>query len=146
MKEKTRHKENSDAHAKLNDLIIKLKTQPISEIQLGELVKPGGYADTIVKVLNTTQVQVRKVYAEMKYIFERVEERGELDTDAEVRFYMLYPIIEYQKSRRVIDDNFAKLMQALLNNLEKFKTRENFAQAERFLTALVAYMKGGTSQ
>lgn len=126
---------------KLNELIQRLKKEPIANIHVRELVKPGGYAHSIVDKLGVKRSQLRKVFSEMKEIFERVKEKGTIDEEIEVKFYMLYPIIEYQRNRGIIKEPFARLMEALLDNLERYKTPENFEQAERFLTALVAYMK-----
>ncbi|WP_461829334.1 type III-A CRISPR-associated protein Csm2 [Aquifex sp.] len=126
---------------KLRELIQRLKEEPIANIHVRELVKPGGYAYSIVGKLGVKRSQLRRIFAEMKEIFERVKDKGTIDEEIEVKFYMLYPIIEYQKNRGVVKEPFARLMEALLDNLERYKTLENFEQAERFLTALVAYMK-----
>ena len=126
---------------KLNELISKLRKSAIADIPTSELVKPNGYAWHIARELGITMVQLRKVYSELKYIFERVSESSKLDERTKTQLYMLYPILEYQKNRRVVSGRFVKLMNALLENLEKNETPENFKQADRFLTALVAYMK-----
>lgn len=130
-----------DNNNAIDKFIEKLRREPIANIPLKDLVKPKGYAEKIVQNLRVTRVQLRKIYSEMKYIFERVRKKGRLDEETEVKFYMLYPVLEYQKNRRVIDEKFVRLMDALLENLERNPTKENFEQAERFLIALVAYMK-----
>ena len=132
---------NNAEENKLEELIQRLKNEPMDKIHVRELVKPGGYAHRIVDKLGVKRSQLRRIFAEMKEIFERVKEKGKVDEEIEVKFYMLYPIIEYQKNRGIIKEPFAKLMEALLDNLEKYKTPSNFEQAERFLTALVAYMR-----
>ncbi len=126
---------------KLGEFIGRLKKGAIANIPTSELVKPNGYAWHIARELGITMVQLRKVYSELKYIFERVSESGELDESMKTQLYMLYPILEYQKNRKVISGHFVKLMNALLENLEKNESPDNFKQADRFLTALVAYMK-----
>ncbi len=119
----------------------KIDSEPICKIPVNQLVKPDGHAALIAKRLNITRVQLRKIYAELKYIFDRIKQSGSFDEEIEARLYMLYPILEYQKNRKVIDSNFVDLMFALLDNLSKYKDKSNFEQAEKFLTALVAYTK-----
>ena len=126
---------------KLSELIGKLKSNAIANIPTSELVKPNGYASKIASQLKITRVQLRKIYSELKYIFERVSNVGRLEEDTRTKLYMLYPILEYQKNRGVIDGRFVNLMYALIENLERNETKENFEQAERFLTALVAYTR-----
>ena len=126
---------------KLGEFIGRLKKGAIANIPTSELVKPNGYAWHIARELGITMVQLRKVYSELKYIFERVSESGKLDESMKTQLYMLYPMLEYQKNRKVISGRFVKLMNALLDNLEKNESPDNFKQADRFLTALVAYMK-----
>ncbi len=126
---------------KLKELIDKLRNKAIANIPTSELVKPDGYASKIAGQLKITRVQLRKIYSELKYIFERVSSVGRLEEDTRTKLYMLYPILEYQKNRGVIDGRFVNLMYALIENLERNETKENFEQAERFLTALVAYTR-----
>ena len=126
---------------KLKELIDKLRNSAIANIPTYELVKPDGYASKIAGQLKITRVQLRKIYSELKYIFERVSSVGRLEEDTRTKLYMLYPILEYQKNRGVIDGRFVNLMYALIENLERNETKENFEQAERFLTALVAYTR-----
>ena len=126
---------------RLNEFLRELRSKAVKDIPTSELVKPNGYAADIARLLNITRVQLRKVYAELKYIFESVSAEGKLEEETRTRMYMLYPILEYQKNRKVIDPRFVDLMYALLENLERHESKENFEQAERFLTALVAYTR-----
>ncbi len=126
---------------RLREFVNSLKTKPISNLPLSELVKPKGYAATIAQQLKITRVQLRKVYSELKYICDRVKEEGSLQEETKTKLYMLYPILEYQKNRKVVNERFTELMFALIDNLDRYSTKENFEQADRFLTALVAYTK-----
>ena len=130
-----------DRQDKINEFISKLRESAIANISTSELVKPNGYAFGIASQLKVTRVQLRKIYSELKYIFERVSNVGKLEEDTRTKLYMLYPILEYQKNRGVMDARFVSLMYALIENLERNETKENFEQAERFLTALVAYTR-----
>jgi len=123
------------------ELRRKIQSSPISEIGLKDLVKPKGYAYNIARDLKLTKVQVRKIYAEFKGIYEALKRNGwKFDEDILTRLYMLYPIIEYQKNRKVLNEDFANLITALIENVEKFPNRKNVETAERFFTAIVAYI------
>ncbi len=126
---------------KLREFIGRIRREAISSIPTSALVKPKGYASEIARSLKITRVQLRRVYSELKYVFDRVKQEGTLDEEVRTKMYMLYPVLEYQKNRGVIDGRFVELMFALLENLEKYETKENFEKADRFLTALVAYTK-----
>jgi CRISPR type III-A-associated protein Csm2 len=125
----------------LGDFMKIIKQNPLTSIKTSDLVKPNGYAANIARNLKVTRVQLRKVYSELKYVFESVKQKGSIDDEMKTKMYMLYPILEYQKNRGVIDERFVELMNALLENLERHENKENFEQADRFLTALVAYTR-----
>lgn len=127
----------------VNDLIGKLKEGPIARIGLKDLVGPDGYAKSIAKSLKVSRVQMRKIYNEFKQVFGKVRQRKEeaLRDDDMNRLYMLFPILEYQKNRRLINEKLADLMNALIENVDRFRDRENVETADRFLTALIAYSK-----
>ncbi|HID66474.1 MAG TPA: type III-A CRISPR-associated protein Csm2 [Aquificaceae bacterium] len=118
-----------------------IQNNPIGEIDLKDLLKPRGYAYRVAHELKITKVQVRKIYAEFKGIYESLKRNGwKFDEEILTRLYMLYPIIEYQKNRRVLDKSFADLITALIENIEKFPNKKNIETAEKFFTAIVAYI------
>ena len=128
----------------INEFIGKLRKEPIANIPLKALVKPPeGYAWKIVKAIKEKEVsisQVRRFYAEIKYISENYKRLGK--DEIETRLYMLYPLLIYQERRKVIKNkNFARVIQALLDNLDKYQDEKNFKQAENFMKAIVAYLK-----
>ncbi len=125
----------------VNDLVRILEKEPIKSVSLGELLRPNGYAQSIARSLSVKRVQLRKVYSEFKGIFSLSKATGGLKEEALTKLYMLYPIIEYQKSRGVISQDFANLMTAIAENIERNPDRENLEVAEMFLTALVAYSR-----
>lgn len=120
-------------------LTKRLKREPIKNIPLKELVKPDKYAHSIAKSMKITRTQLRKIYSEFKEIFDSFKKNKKFDDEALTRLYMLYPIIEYQKNRGVISEDFAKLITALLENIEKYHSEEDMDRAYKFLTALIAY-------
>ena len=136
-----REKDFGQKQDKLRDFINSIRKNPLSNFSVSELVKPDGYAASIAGQLKITRVQLRKIYSELKYICDRVKETGSLEEDTKTKLYMLYPILEYQKNRKVVDGRFVELMFALIDNLDRHATSENFEQADRFLTALVAYTR-----
>ena len=123
------------------ELKRKIQNNPISKIGLKDLVKPNGYAYRIAHDLKLTKVQVRKIYAEFKGIYESLKRNGwKFDEEILTRLYMLYPIIEYQRNRRVLNGDFANLITALIENIERFPDKKNIETAEKFFTAIVAYI------
>ena len=129
----------------VNDLIRKLKEGPIARIGLKDLVGPDGYAKNIARSLKVSRVQMRRVYNEFKQAFSKVKRKKQesLKEEDMNRLYMLFPILEYQKNRKppLIDEKLADLMNALIENVDRFRDRKNVETAEKFLTALIAYSK-----
>jgi len=125
-----------------------LGRKALKEIPVGEIVKPYGYAYSIAKLSKAKNVQLRKLYAELKHIIDerkriKDEELSEEEKKSlEARLYMLYPILEYQQKRELIGkelkDVMQKLVEKLINGIDDVR---NFERAEQFLTALVAYAK-----
>ena len=132
---------NSRSISVAEELRRKIQNSPISDIGLKDLVKPNGYAYRIARDLKLTKVQVRKIYSEFKGIYEALKRNAwKFNEDILTKLYMLYPMIEYQKNRKVLNEEFANLITALIENIEKFNDRKNIETAERFFTAIVAYI------
>ncbi len=127
----------------VNDLIRKLKEGPIARIGLKDLVGPDGYAKNIARSLKVSRVQMRKIYNEFKQVFSKVRQgkKESLEEKDMNRLYMLFPILEYQRNRKLISEKLADLMNALIENVDRFRDRKNVETAEKFLTALIAYSK-----
>ncbi len=127
----------------VNDLIRKLKKGPIARIGLKDLVGPDGYAKNIAGSLKVSRVQMRRVYNEFKQAFSKVKRKKQesLKEEDMNRLYMLFPFLEYQKNRKLMDERLTNLMNALIENVDRFRDRKNVETAEKFLTALIAYSK-----
>ena len=127
----------------VNDLIRKLKEGPIARIGLKDLVGPDGYAKNIARSLKVSRVQMRRVYNEFKQAFSKVKRKKQesLKEEDMNRLYMLFPFLEYQKNRKLMDERLTNLMNALIENVDRFRDRKNVETAEKFLTALIAYSK-----
>jgi len=123
----------------IKDLIKKIEDKGgLKQFDLGELIKPKGYAYEISKNLKFTRVQLRKIFTEFKTIYEMYK-KGKDQNQIKARLYKLYPILQYQVNRKVIDRDFKKLMWAILDSLDK--DLENFDNTMEFIEALVAYLK-----
>jgi len=125
----------------VKDLINKIKNQKgLKEINLGELIKPEKYAHRISKELKLTRVQLRKVFTEFKSIYDiYIKTKGKDENEIKTRLYKLYPILQYQVNRKLIDNDFKELMWEILNSLDQ--NLENFENTMEFIKALVAYSK-----
>jgi CRISPR type III-A-associated protein Csm2 len=110
----------------------------LKQFDLGELIKPNKYAHEISTGLNLTRVQLRKIFTEFKTIYEMYK-KGKDQNQIKARLYRLYPILQYQVNRKVIDNDFKELMWVILDSLDK--DLENFDNTIEFMEALVAYLK-----
>uniref|UniRef100_A0A7C4NZT1 CRISPR system Cms protein Csm2 n=1 Tax=Thermodesulfobacterium geofontis TaxID=1295609 RepID=A0A7C4NZT1_9BACT len=131
----------------LKDVLDNEKT--FLKIDLKDLIGPESYAAKISKKLNITPVQLRKVFSEFKNIYalykanykNLTEEKKE---EIRLKLYKLYPILQYQANRGLIDHNFKTLMWEILNLLDEKiseNKKEEFDRVIDFMEALVAYMK-----
>ncbi len=125
----------------VESLVSRLKREPLNSIPPSELLKPRKFAYSIAKQLKIRRAQLRRIYGELKAIFEDVKKRGSFDDESLTKLYMLYPILEYQRSRNLVGSDFVKLITALLENVEQFSEQENIDMVDKFLTALVAYAR-----
>jgi CRISPR type III-A-associated protein Csm2 len=123
----------------INDLIEKIKEKGgLKDLNLGELIKPNGYAYKISTKLKFSRVQLRKIFTELKTVYVMYK-NGIDEEQIKARLYKLYPILQYQVNRKVIDNDFKELMWVILDSLDK--DLENFDNTIEFMKALVAYLK-----
>jgi len=123
----------------INDLIEKIKEKGgLKDLNLGELIKPNGYAYKISTKLKFSRVQLRKIFTELKTVYVMYKNRID-EEQIKARLYKLYPILQYQVNRKIIDNDFKKLMWEILDSLER--DLENFNNTIEFMEALVAYLK-----
>ncbi len=123
----------------IDELIEEIKREPkgLGKLDLAKLLKPEGYAEKVVKEAGLTRVQLRKIFAEFKTIETYLKSNKE---KAKYHLYKLYPIIQYQVNRKLINENFKRLMFAILDSFDNEKDFEkNFSNTKEFIEALVAY-------
>lgn len=109
----------------------------IGNIEKKDLLKPDGYAKQIAEEAKLTKVQLRKIFAEFKWIKERCDKGGD-EEEIKMRIYRLYPLLQYQVNRGVIKNDFKNLLFTILDDLEK-DLKKNLENAYDFIEALVAY-------
>lgn len=123
------------------EFVNRLREGPLKSIGLRELVRVDGYADRIAKETNIAQVQLRKIYADLRHALGLM--KGGNPERGLSHIWMLYPLLEYQCKRKNITEEFRDMMQGILENIERYNDRENIETVEKFMMALVAYSKKG---
>ena len=116
------------------------KINNFGEIGLKELIGPNGYAQRIINHTNLKTTQLRKIYAEFKYIHNLIKSQ-EKEEKIKMRLYRLYPILAYQQNRGLINEDFKEIMVELINWIDSNFAKENYDKVMDFMTALVAYAK-----
>lgn len=116
----------------------KIRQSGLSSFELRELLKPEGYADKVATRSNLTRVQLRKFFAEFKAIYNLYRAKGHLTDEIKLRLYKLYPIIQYQRNRNLIPEDFRYLLVAILDSLDR-EFEKNIDITMDFIEALVAY-------
>ena len=131
----------------IRDIIKKIDSlQNMSELDEKTIAEENGYAESVARDrdikerLKTTQL--RRIFDRVKTIERNLNEHG---WDA-VRsdFYMLRPELAYAKARKLIPEQFFRLMDACMKQVDKGdneQKRSNYARFVRFLEAIVAYHK-----
>jgi CRISPR type III-A-associated protein Csm2 len=115
------------------------KSLSLEHIDLRELLKPGGFADRIAREAGLKISQLRKIFAEFKAIYHKYNKNPD---EARYRIYKLYPLIQYQINRKVIqNEKFGRLIFSILDSLDSNFTEQNFKRTMDFMEALVAYAK-----
>ena len=116
------------------------KINNFGSIGLKELIGPNGYAQRIINHTNLKTTQLRKIYAEFKYIHNLIKSQ-EKEEKIKMRLYRLYPILAYQQNRGLINEDFKEIMVELINWIDSNFAKENYDKVMDFMTALVAYAK-----
>jgi CRISPR-associated protein Csm2 len=123
----------------------------LNSSSLSQVLKPKefapfetGWAYKIVKQLKCQHEEERKKYPEFKTtqlrkIFTEIKEIAQKE-DKE-RLFLLYPKLAYSKGRKLIPENFYKLIIACLDKLKTSSNSEDFKAFEKFIEAIVAYNK-----
>ena len=118
----------------------------ISDLELKEILKPNGIADTLARSLKCSKegktlkiTQLRKIFNEIKNL-----------TDNNIRdkeqklliLWRLYPIITYIEARELIPPFFAKILNDILQKTENCQDFDKaLTTLNDFMTALYAYFK-----
>lgn len=131
----------------IRDIIKKIDSlQNMSELDEKTIAEENGYAESVARDgdikgrLKTTQL--RKIFDRAKTIERNLNEHGWDDVRSE--FYMLRPELAYAKARKLIPEQFFRLMDACMKQVDKGdneQKRSNYARFVRFLEAIVAYHK-----
>ncbi len=120
--------------------------QNMSELDEKTIAEENGYAESVArdryikKHLKTTQL--RKIFDRAKTIERNLNEQGWGAVRSD--FYMLRPELAYAKARELIPDQFFRLMDACMKQVDKGDNEQkerNYARFVRFLEAIVAYHK-----
>jgi len=126
----------------IKDFTRLVKSNHLAGIELGKIVKPDGYAAKIAQNSGIKRTQLRKIFAEFKRVFDSYRKNKSFGDEDLTTLYMLFPILEYQKNRRLLREDFVRMMEAVIDSVINNPSEENVKRAEQFLTALVAYSKG----
>ena len=131
----------------IRDIIKKIDSlQNMSELDGKTIAEENGYAESVAadrdikKRLKTTQL--RKIFDRVKTIERKLNEDG---WDAvQPNFYMLRPELAYAMARKLIPEQFFRLMDACMKQVDKGNNeqkKKNYAKFVSFLEAIVAYHK-----
>lgn len=132
---------NNNDSGEIKEIINEInQVKMLSDISAKEYADENGYADKIAKNskdLKTTQL--RKFFGAVKLI-----EQKETWDEIEVDFYLLKPQIAVAKGRKLIPQNFYKIMMALMRKVDVGSEEEkmkNFDTFVKFFESIVAYHK-----
>jgi CRISPR type III-A-associated protein Csm2 len=140
---KTQNNKKQNSKNPIEEFINELnKKECFSEFDLRDLIGPNGYADNIAASLKK-QVkisQLRKFFSEIKEISKIGESKPE---EAQKKIWLLYPLIAYAEGRDVIPNNFANMLNKVLEKVEaeNCNKADDYKRLEDFMTALIAYFK-----
>jgi len=118
---------------------LKALPKPLSEILTTvDVYLPEGKAHRIANDLrNTTSNQVRKIFSMVK----EAEALGKKDFNkGREKLFMIVPISAYAVGRKLIDQDFYKLLEVCIN-MTKIKTGKDIEMFSKFFESIVAYLK-----
>ena len=130
--------------SEIKEVIQKINSlQSLNQLDVKEIAKEGGYAEQVAKSLKDLKTtQLRKLFGEIKENERKLNEKDWKDIEAD--FYMIRPNLAYAKARRLVPDDFFKLMSVCMSKVDSGsdeQKKENYRRFVQFLEAIVAYHK-----
>lgn len=131
-----------DNNSEIDKIIKKIENvSSFSEIKPKDYADEDGYAAIIAKELKKLNAnQLRKFFGAVR----NIEKKNEKWSDIEPELYLLKPKFAVSVGRKLIPEDFFKVMNTCLNKIDvgkKDKKKENFNNFVKFFEAIVAYHK-----
>ncbi len=136
---KKNKQEDPKAKSTINKVLQEIKNnQDLGKVLTDEKIyKNDGYAYKIAEEMGgrLKASQLRKIFEKIKHIEQKLEK----DEDYKKDIFELYPRLAYAKGRKLLPDDFYKLLIHLLERAEQNK--KNAEIVVKFITSIVAYHK-----
>ena len=138
------NRQRDDSRQKIKEIIQKIDNlQNLSQLDEKEIAEEEGYAERVAEeVRNLKTTQLRKFFSEIKANERELKEKGWKSIEG--RFYMTRPNLAYAKARKLVPDQFFKLVDACMKQVDKGddeRKKENYKRFVQFLEAIIAYHK-----
>lgn len=115
------------------------KLNSLKEYDVDDFVRFNGDVDILTRQLKNDDIkttQLRKFFAAVKEI--NLETKTKTWNELKVKFFLLMPKLAYAKGRKLISEDFYKLLESAMN---KVQSKEDFNRFVEFLEAIVAFYK-----
>ena len=115
------------------------KLNSLKEYNVDDFVRFDGDVDILTRQLKNDDIkttQLRKFFAAVKEI--NLETKTKNWNELKVKFFLLMPKLAYAKGRKLISEDFYKLLESTMN---KVQSKEDFNRFVEFLEAIVAFYK-----
>lgn len=115
------------------------KLNSLKEYDVDDFVRFNGDVDILTRELEDDDIkttQLRKFFAAVKEI--NLETKTKTWNELKVKFFLLMPKLAYAKGRKLISEDFYKLLESAMN---KVQSKEDFNRFVEFLEAIVAFYK-----
>lgn len=126
-----------------NEILEKIKELgSFKDLKPEEFALPGKMADRIAQADRRMKTsQLRKFFTKIKNIEKKLKGKSALEEDLKNEMYMIVPELAYALGRELIGKDSYDTIATIIK--EKIRSKEDFINFSRFMTAIVAYKKKG---
>ncbi len=127
----------ADKYEELIGNIVKgiSKIDSISDELLELFTKPSGFGEALGICIGFNRTQLRKLFSEIK----RLQLMNLDDDKLSLKLSLIVPKIAYARGRKLIDEEFYKLLKTLIEKVKASHVREQYRNFVQIFEAIVAF-------
>ena len=122
----------------IEGLLEVIKKEGLTQELVKDFAESGGYAQAIAGTITFNRTQLRKLFNQIRQMESEVKREKDM-SKIEIKVAKLHAILAYTKGRKLIDENFYKLMDTMLMKVRESSDTGGFRNFVDIFESIVAY-------